>query len=304
MNRRPFLGLMASGFLAPWVAGEASAASGNRISKRIPSTGESIPAIGMGTWITFNIGNDPQALAQRLQVLQAFFAEGGGMIDSSPMYGSAEAVMGRLLPQLTGQTQGLFTATKVWTSDGGAGPSEIENSSRLWGLNQIDLLQVHNLLAWESHLETLFEMKDRGELRYVGITTSHGRRHRDMVRIMRDWPIDFVQATYNPVDRGVEREILPLAAEKGIAFIVNRPYQRGRLINFVQRHPLPEWAAEIDCPHWPAFLLKYVISHPAVTCAIPATSQVEHMRENMSAQYGEQPDSATRQRMADYVLAL
>ena len=304
MKRRHFIGLLGAGVSVGLPSMSSRAALEERLLKPIPSSGERLPAIGMGTWITFNIGDDATALAQRLRVLQAFFTEGGGMIDSSPMYGSAEAVMGQLLPRLAGQTPGLFTATKVWTSRGDRGPADIENSRQLWGVPGFDLLQVHNLLGWQDHLQTLFEMKRQGRLRYVGITTSHGRRHDDLLRIMREWPIDFVQATYNVVDRSVERKILPLAAERGIAFIANRPYRRGSLINFAQRHPLPDWASEIDCPHWPAFLLKFIVSHPAVTCAIPATSQVEHMQENMSALYGQLPDARIRQRMVEYVASL
>jgi diketogulonate reductase-like aldo/keto reductase len=225
------------------------------------------------------------------------------MIDSSPMYGSAEAVLGHLLSQFD-EAPGLFTATKVWTSSGDDGPAEIEASRKLWGVRRFDLLQVHNLLAWERHLETLFDMKARGQVRYVGITTSHGRRHADLLRVMHDWPIDFVQATYNILDREVEHEILPLAAERGIAFIANRPYQRSRLIDFAKRHALPGWAAEIDCPHWAAFLLKFIVSHPVVTCAIPATSRVDHMIENMTAMRGRQPDAAMRKRMIAYVAGL
>lgn len=305
MNRRRFIGMTGAGLglaLLPPLAGATTGEA--RLLKPIPSTGERIPAIGMGTWITFNVGDDAAALAQRLEVLRAFFAHGGGMIDSSPMYGSAESVLGKLLPRLGEETPGLFTATKVWTSNGDAGPAEIDRSRRLWRVQNFDLLQVHNLLAWQRHLETLLRMKERGELRYVGITTSHGRRHRELLRVMRDWPLDFVQATYNLRDREAEREILPLAAERGIAFIANRPYRRGGLIDYVQRHPLPAWAAEIDCPHWPAFLLKFIVSHPAVTCAIPATSRVDHMHENMRALRGVQPDAAMRARMASYVAAL
>ena len=303
MNRRQFIRLAGAGLALAVIPPLPAAPNPAGLRKPIPSSGERIPAIGMGTWITFNVGDDPVARAQRVEVLRSFFAHGGGMIDSSPMYGSAEAVLGDLLAQL-GETPGLFAATKVWTSSGDDGPAEIEASRRLWGVERFDLLQVHNLLAWERHLETLFDMKARGRLRYVGITTSHGRRHAELLRVMRDWPIDFVQATYNIVDREVEREILPLAAERGIAFIANRPYQRGSLINFVQRHPLPDWAAEIDCPHWAAFLLKFIVSHPAVTCAIPATSRVDHMIENMSAMQGRQPDATMRQRMVSYVASL
>ena len=303
MNRRQFIRLAGGALGLAAIPSLGAAAAPALLRKPIPSSGEQIPAIGMGTWITFNIGDDPLAQEQRSEVLRTFFAQGGGMIDSSPMYGSAEAVLGELLPRL-GEQPGLFSATKVWTSSGDDGPAEIEASRRLWGVQRFDLLQVHNLLAWERHLETLVDMQARGQLRYVGITTSHGRRHADMLRVMRDWPIDFVQASYNILDREVETEILPLAAERGIAFIANRPYRRGELIDFAKRHPLPDWAADIDCPHWAAFLLKFIVSHPAVTCAIPATSRVDHMLENMSAMHGRQPDAAMRERMAGYVATL
>lgn len=303
MDRRQFIRLAGAGLGLAVIPTLRAAAAPALLRKPIPSSGEPVPAVGMGTWITFNVGDDPVARAQRGDVLRTFLALGGGMIDSSPMYGSAEAVLGQLLAQL-GEAPGLFTATKVWTSSGDDGPAEIEASRKLWGVERFDLLQVHNLLAWERHLETLFEMKAGGRVRYVGITTSHGRRHADLLRVMRDWPIDFVQATYNILDREVEREILPMAAERGIAFIANRPYRRGSLIDFAKRHPLPDWATEIDCPHWAAFLLKFIIAHPAVTCAIPATSRVDHMIENMSAMQGRQPDAATRERMAAYVAAL
>jgi diketogulonate reductase-like aldo/keto reductase len=271
--------------------------------KPVPSGGEALPVIGMGTWITFNVGRDPVAREARTEVLRSFFELGGGLIDSSPMYGSSEEVVGYCLKRL-GPQPGLFSATKVWTSSGAEGPSQIADSHRLWGIDRFDLLQVHNLLAWRSHLETLFAMKAEGKLRYVGITTSHGRRHRELEAIMGTQPLDFVQATYNPVDREVERRILPLAAERGIAFIANRPFQGGSLIDRVQRHSLPGWAAEIDCANWAQFLLKFTVSHPAVTCAIPATRRVEHMHENMGAATGTMPDGAMRARMAQHVAAL
>ncbi|MDJ0739327.1 MAG: aldo/keto reductase [Gammaproteobacteria bacterium] len=302
MNRRQFLAI-GGATLASLAAGPGAAAPSGPLRKPIPSSGERIPAIGMGTWITFNIGSDAQTRAQRADVLRTFFAHGGGMIDSSPMYGSAEAVVGDLLGRLD-YPQGLFSATKVWTSSGDDGPGEIEQSRRLWGVERFDLLQVHNLLAWRPHLETLLAMKDSGRLRYVGITTSHGRRHGDLEQVMRDWPIDFVQATYNVVDRDVEQRILPLAAERGIAFIANRPFRRGALIDRVQREPLPAWAADCDCADWAGLLLKFIVSHPAVTCAIPATSRVEHMVENMRAMHGRQPDPALRRRLVEHVRSL
>lgn len=283
--------------------GSYGAATEKIHTKRIPSTGEPLVVIGMGTWISFNVGSDPVLREERTGVLRAFFENGGELIDSSPMYGSSEAVLGYGLRRL-GYPDDLFAATKVWTPSADDGRRQIAESRRLWGVERFDLLQVHNLVAWEEHLDTLFAMKRAGELRYVGITTSHGRRHRELEAIMRDYPIDFVQATYNAVDREVEERILPLAAERGIAFIANRPYRGGSLIDNVQRHPLPLWAADCGCRNWPEFLLKFIVSHPAVTCAIPATTQVEHMRENMGAATGEMPDETARRKMADYLRRL
>jgi diketogulonate reductase-like aldo/keto reductase len=281
----------------------ASAAGVSPLTKPIPVSGEPLPVIGMGTWITFNVGDDPAALAVRTQILEAFFAAGGGMIDASPMYGSSEAVLGRVLPRLE-DTRGLFAATKVWTRSGAAGPIEMEESRRLWGVERFYLLQVHNLLAWQAHLETLKQMKADGEVRYIGITTSHGRRHDELEQIMRDEPIDFVQLTYNIVDREAEQRLLPLAKERGIAVIANRPFQRKALIHRADGQPLPGWAAEIGCQSWAQALLKFIVAHPAVTCAIPATSQVAHMRENMAAAAEPLPDAALRRRMAQDFAAL
>jgi aryl-alcohol dehydrogenase-like predicted oxidoreductase len=275
----------------------ATAPAGVPLRRPIPSSGEQVPAIGMGTWITFNVGDDADALAVRRQILDAFFAAGGGVIDASPMYGSAEAVLGRTLPA-DARGRGLFAATKVWTSDGAAGPAEIEHSRGLWRVPRFDLLQVHNLLAWEAHLETLKAMRDEGRVRYIGITTSHGRRHRELARVMEREPIDFVQLTYNIVDREAEELLLPLARERGIAVIANRPYRRGALPERAAGRPLPGWGREIGCDTWPQALLTFIVSHPAVTCAIPATSRVDHMRENMAAARGPLPDAALRRRMA------
>jgi len=304
-TRRDFLSKLAAlsalSFSPAWL--HAAASHTNILTKPIPSTGERIPAVGMGTWISFNVGNDTQARNARTEVLRAFFELGGGMVDSSPMYGSAEEVMGYALAKLK-QPAGLFSATKVWTGSKSNGKAQIADSHRLWGIERFDLWQIHNLLSWQAHLETLLAMKAAGQLRYIGITTSHGRRHRDLADIMASQPIDFVQLTYNLVDREVEQRLLPLAQEKGIAVIANRPFQGGALIDRVQRHPLPAWAADIDCANWAQFLLKFIISHPALTCAIPATSQVEHMYENMGAMQGRLPDTKMRQRMIDYVKAL
>jgi diketogulonate reductase-like aldo/keto reductase len=225
------------------------------------------------------------------------------MIDSSPMYGSSQSVIGYGLAKL-GEPRGLFAADKVWIASGDDGPAQIEESRAHWGIPRFDLLQVHNLVAWQEHLATLFAMKAEGKLGYVGITTSHGRRHDDIEAIMTAHPLDFVQVTYNVVDREVEDRILPLAQEKGIAVIVNRPFRQGELIDFVERHPLPGWAAEFGAANWAQLLLKFIVAHPAVTCAIPATSQVEHVRENMAAADGALPDEAMRRRIVEHVESL
>jgi diketogulonate reductase-like aldo/keto reductase len=213
------------------------------------------------------------------------------------MYGSSQEVIGHGLGRL-GHPKTLFSADKVWISSGAKGPEQIRESERRWGVARFDLLQVHNLMSWEEHLTTLFAMKAAGKLRYVGITTSHGRRHGEIEQVMRAQPIDFVQVSYNAVDREVEERILPLAQERKIAVICNRPFQKGDLIGRVARAPLPSWAAEIDCANWAQVLLKFVVSHPAVTCAIPATSRVGHVRENAGASYGRLPDEAMRRRIA------
>jgi diketogulonate reductase-like aldo/keto reductase len=271
------------------------------LPRNIPSGNEALPRVGLGTWITFNVGQDPPARAQCAQVVRAFLEGGGRVIDSSPMYGSSQGVVGDALRSLGAQQQ-AFAADKVWTSSDGA--AQVETSRKLWQVPRFDLLQVHNLLAWEKQLPLLLRMKERGELRHVGITTSEGRRHRDFEQIMRTQPLDFVQFTYNLFDREVEQRLLPLAAERRIAVLVNRPFQEGDLLRRLQRHALPPWAAEIDCASWAQFALKFVVSHPAVTCAIPATRRVDHVRENLAAGSGRMPDEAMRRRMAAHVASL
>ncbi len=300
INRRHFIGAAAAGTALAFGTWPKLAAGSDVLMKSIPSSGERIPAIGMGTWITFNVGDDMKLRDARTEVLSTFFKLGGGMIDSSPMYGSAEDVVGYALRKL-GRTDGLFSATKVWTPSADHGRSQVTDSFRLWGIETFDLFQVHNLLNWEDHLEPLRAAKAAGRIRYIGITTSHGMRHGGMEKIMQAEDIDFIQLTYNAVDREAEARLLPLAAERGIAVICNRPYRRGSLIDHVQSHPLPPWAKDAGAANWPEFLLKFIVSHPAVTCAIPATSRVEHMTENMNAMRGKMPDQTIRQRMAEYV---
>ncbi len=271
------------------------------LTRPIASSGEQIPVVGLGSWITFNVGNDGPARAQCAEVVRQFFDAGGRLIDSSPMYGSSQGVIGEALHSLSAASR-VFAADKVWTSAPGA--TQIAASRQLWQVPRFDLLQVHNLLAWEQQLALLQAMKAAGQLRYVGITTSEGRRHGELAQIMRSQPIDFVQFSYNLLDREAEQQLLPLARERGIAVLVNRPFRQGALLRQLQRHPLPGWAAEIDCVSWAQVALKFVVSHPAVTCAIPATRNIAHVRENMDAARGRQPDAALRQRMAEQVRRL
>ena len=269
------------------------------LAKPIGASGETLPVIGLGSWITFNVGRDPEGRARSTEVIRNFFQLGGRAIDSSPMYGSAQSVIGAALKTL-GMPKELYSATKVWIAEGPAGPKQIEESRRLWGVPRFDLLQVHNLLSWQKHLETLRAMKAEGRVRHIGITTSHGMRHAEMEKVMLAEPIDFVQLTYNIADRAVEERLLPLAAEKGIAVLANRPFRQGQLIDEMAGRKLPDFAAEFDVTTWPQFLLKFAVSHPAVTCAIPATSRVDHLRENMVACYGRLPDPDLRKRMAEF----
>lgn len=285
------------------LAGSALGATQPPVMRAIPSSGEKLPAIGLGSWITFNVGDDPVLRNECAEVIAAFFAAGGRMIDCSPMYGSSQPVIGYGLEKL-GSPQQLFSAEKVWTSSAAEGTEQIEQSRRYWGVKGFDLVQVHNLVAWEAHLGTLFAMKADGRVRYVGISTSEGRRHDLFEKIMRAHPLDFVQLTYNPVDREAEARLLPLAQERGIAVIVNRPFQQGELTQRLAGEKLPDWAAELAVTSWAQFILKFILGHPAVTVAIPATTRVDHVRENVAAGAGPLPDTAMREKMTAYIREL
>jgi diketogulonate reductase-like aldo/keto reductase len=292
--------LIGGGF--PPAAHPARAGTRQALQRRIPSSGEPLPVVGLGSWITFNVGSDRIGQEASFEVVRAFFEEGGRMIDSSPMYGSSQPTIGMALARL-GRPAALFSAEKVWIGDAAQGAAQMETSRRHWGVPRFDLMQVHNLVAWREHLPRLFEMKAAGQLRYVGITTSEGRRHAEFEQIMRTQPLDFVQFSYNLLDREAEQRLLPLAQERGIGVIVNRPFREGALLRQLARHRLPGWAAEIDCANWAQVALKFIVAHPAVTCAIPATSQVAHLRQNMGAAHGRLPDAALRRRMAAEVAA-
>ncbi|WP_417514098.1 aldo/keto reductase [Minwuia sp.] len=276
------------------VAGFAQSAQSD--TRPVPSTGERIPVVGLGTWVTFNVGTDPDLVDRSVDVTRAFVAEGGGMIDSSPMYGSAQDVIGTALTRLD-RPANIFSADKVWT-DADDGPGQMAQTARRWGVQRFDLMQVHNLVDWERNLDTLFAMKADGRVRYVGITTSHGRRHGDMARIMERYPLDFVQLTYNVLDRAVQDRLLPLAQDRGIGVIVNRPFQRKALIRRTAGAPLPGYAADLQAPSWASLMLKFILAHPAVTTVIPATTQVAHVRQNKQSARTALPDAELRERIA------
>jgi len=273
------------------------------VKKIIPSTGENISALGMGSYITFDEGDDPDMLEQLAGVLQLFFDNNGQLIDSSPMYGNAETVLGKLLQKVNHRNQ-LFTATKVWIRGRDEGIRQMNDSIQKMGTAVMDLMQIHNLVDWQVHMQTLQEWKEQGKIRYLGITTSGGRDHDAFEQIMRTESIDFVQFTYNIENRLAEQRILPIAGDKGIATLINVPFGRGRLFDRVAGKSLPDWASDFDCTSWAQFFLKYIVSHPDVTCVIPATSNPRHMADNMLAGYGRLPDTGTRNRMEAYFMSL
>lgn len=276
----------------------AGAAAGSAILTRpIPATGEAIPVVGLGTWQTFDVGAGATERAAVEAVLGAFVELGGTLVDSSPMYGRAEAVVGDAAAKL-GVPAKLFLATKVWTTEKAAGIRQMEESFRRLRVARVDLMQVHNLVDADTHLATLAAWKREGRVRYVGVTHYTAGSHDAVARLIAARPVDFVQINYSVGEREAERRVLPLAAERGAAVIANRPFAGGDLFARLRRKPLPAWAAAIDCDSWAQVLLKWVVSHPAVTCAIPATSRVAHLRDNMKAAYGRLPDARLRDRIA------
>jgi diketogulonate reductase-like aldo/keto reductase len=295
MNRRDAICMMSAA--AAGMAGPASSAEPGAVSKKIPSSGEAMPVIGMGTWQTFDVGADATQRAALEQVLREFVALGGRMLDSSPMYGSSEEVAGDLAARL-GVRDRLFVATKVWTSGKAAGVRQMEESMARLRAKPIDLMQVHNLVDVDAHLDTLREWKRKGVVRYIGATHYTASGHDALARVMEKHPLDFIQVNYSVGEREAEQRLLPLAKERGVAVIANRPFAGGDLFRRLRSKPLPAWAAEIDCGSWAQLLLKFVVSHPALTCAIPATSKLEHLRDNMGAARGRMPDDKQRAMIA------
>jgi aryl-alcohol dehydrogenase-like predicted oxidoreductase len=281
---------------ATWSARTGAKPATELIRRRIPSSGEELPVIGLGTSGPFEVGTDAAARAPLQQVLESFFAGGARLIDTSPMYSTAEAVLGDLLtPQMHASA---FLATKVWTRGERAGIEQMSRSARLLKTPRLDLIQVHNLLDLDTHLKTLNAWKAEGRVRYVGVTHYTVGAHADLAHALERQQLDFVQCNYSPLTRAAEKRLLPLAAERGVAVLVNRPFEDGALFQAVRGKPLPAWAAEVDAASWGQLALKFIASHPAVTCIIPATDKVAHLQDNLAGGRGRLPDARLREAIA------
>ena len=270
------------------------------ITRKIPSSGELIPAIGLGSWITFNVGDSENELAPMRNVLGAFVEAGGKVIDSSPMYGRSEKVIGKLAAELN-VTDKLWFATKVWTTGESSGKTQIENSREYFKKWPV-LLQVHNLQDLKTHLRTLRALKEEGKLKYIGITHYLDSEHETLANVVKSEKLDFIQVNFSIRSRSAENYLLPLAAERGVGVIINKPFESGALFPAINNVSLPTWSKEWGISSWSAFFLKYIISNTNITCTIPATSQVSHLQENMAACFGPVPDEATRKKMVEYFL--
>lgn len=274
-----------------------------RNQRAIPSTGEKIPVIGLGTWQVFDVGPGQGERQPLEQLLSRFVGLGGRVVDSSPMYGRAEQVIGDISTKL-GLRSSLFLATKVWTTGKAEGSASMERSMTRLQSKRVDLMQVHNLVDARTHLATLREWKEQGRVHYLGITHYNSSGYAEVAKLLRAEKLDFLQINYSLGEREAETELLPLAKDRGVALLANRPFGGGGLFERVRQKPLPDWASEFDCHSWAQFLLKWIIAHPAVTCAIPATGNVRHLEDNMQAGVGTLPDTKQRQRMIDHISQL
>ena len=270
------------------------------LKRPIPHSGELLPAVGVGTWQTFDVGTEAAERAELKEVLRLLVEGGGSVVDSSPMYGQAERVVGDLTAELRLREK-LFFATKVWTRGHDSGIRQMEDSFRLMRTQRMDLMQVHNLQDVSIHARTLREWKAAGRIRYVGITHYHAGAYGELEELVRSREWDFAQFNYSMAEREAEARLLPACAEAGVAVIANRPFSMGGLFPRVKGKPLPSWAAEFDCGSWAQFFLKYILAHPAVTCAIPGTSRVAHLKDNLQGGAGRLPDAKTRRRMVEYL---
>ena len=296
------IGGAATGLLLPIGASRTAAADETTamLARAIPSSGEKLPVIGLGTWQTFDVGSSTAERAPLSQVLSLLVKSGGRVVDSSPMYGRSEEVIGDLAKASQLESK-LFLATKVWTHGREAGIESMERSFARFKTGRIDLMQVHNLVDVGTHLQTMRDLWSQGRFRYIGVTHYNESAYPELEKVLRSEKLDFVQINYSIDEREADQTILPLAQDKGIAVMINRPFGGGDLFSRVRSKPLPEWATEFDCHSWAQFLLKWIIAHPAVTCAIPATNNPEHMQDNLAAGVGRLPDQKTRKRMVDYV---
>jgi diketogulonate reductase-like aldo/keto reductase len=299
------IGAGAAGLLLqiPTSRTEAAGQSSSMLARAIPSSGEKLPVIGLGSWYTFDVGSGSPQLKQLEEVLSLFVKRGGKVIDSSPMYGRAEGVIGELSTKLH-LHDSLFIATKVWTLGKEEGIKMMERSMDRFRTKRIDLMQVHNLVDVETQMSSLREWKTKGRIRYTGITHSQARGFYEVERTMRSQKPDFVQINYSIMEPGAAQRILPLAQELRMGVIINRPFGAGGLFQRVAGKPLPDWAAEFDCRSWAQFFLKWIIAHPAVTCTIPATDKPSHLEDNMQGGIGRLPDTKMRRRMAAIVSSL
>jgi len=298
--RSTFLKLLGAAGLAATVPGMTDAAAAPKMRTRpIPKTGEALPVIGLGTWLGFDVGGSEDERAPLRNVLKNLFAGGGTVIDSSPMYGNAEDVSGDLLKDINAHKKS-FLATKVWTNGRQSGIDQMAQSFRYMQTDVMDLMQIHNLLDWDTHLKTLRAMKEKGTIRYIGITHYTSGALNDLADVIEREPIDFVQMAYSIGVRDAEERLLPVAAKKGVAVLVNRPYEGGDLFGSVRGKKLPAWVKEFDCQSWGQFYLKFILSHPAVSCVIPGTSKPHHMLDNLGAGYGRLPDQAQRAKMLSF----
>jgi len=302
-NRRDFMRLLAASGLSMAMPSALAAEEAPLILKPIPSSGERLPVIGLGTSRVFEVGSGDFEREGPKEVLRTLADVSNSMMDTSPMYGSAETVVGDLAAEL-GVRDRLFFATKVWTRGREQGIAQMQESMRRLRTERLDLIQVHNLVDTATHLRTLRDWKKEGRVRYVGITHYNAGAHEGLMDVMQHEPLDFVQVNYSLLEPEAQNRLLPLAQEKGIAIIVNRPFARGQLFRITSGKPLPPWAAELGIASWAQYFLKFVVSHPAVTVAIPGTSKARHMRDNQMAGRGILPDTGTRERMFRYMQSL
>lgn len=283
--------------------GSASGQSPKIMTRKIPSSGEDLPAVGLGTWQVFDAGNSTAARAPLREVISEFVKAGGKLIDSSPMYGSAESVAGDLVAEL-GLREKLFIATKVWTRGREAGIAEMETSFRRLKVKQMDLMQIHNLLDVAIHTKTLRDWKAKNKIRYLGITHYTSSAYADVEKWLKAEQYDFLQINYSLAERESEKRLLPYCHQNRIAVIANRPFAEGAMFRRVRGKPLPPWAAEAGVASWAQYFLKWIAGHPAVTCVIPGTGKPEHIADNVAAGFGAPPDDRMRARMAEYFASL